>query len=143
MIEAMVLDTGILGMATHPRANADFAKWFDHMLRTDHRMIIAEVADYELRRELIRAGKDISIERLNRLKSTLTYRPITTPVMLRAAQLWAESRKRGQPTADSKELDCDVILAAQAIEAGAIVVTENIGHLSQFVETMSWKAIEP
>ena len=31
--------------------------------------------------------------------------------MLRAAELWAQARRRGRPTADPKELDCDVILA--------------------------------
>ena len=37
------------------------------------------------------------------------------------------------PTADPKALDCDVILAAQAIEVTGIVATDNIGHLSRFV----------
>jgi predicted nucleic acid-binding protein len=63
--------------------------------------------------------------------------------MLKAAIIWAEARRRGQPTADPKELDCDVILAAQALQIGAIVATENIGHLSLFVEARSWRDITP
>ena len=61
--------------------------------------------------------------------------------MLRAAELWAEARRRGRSTADPQVLDCDVILAAQALAIGATVVTDNVGHLSLFVEAKSWRDI--
>ena len=32
-----------------------------------------------------------------------------------AAKLWAQARNAGMPTADPKELDCDVLIAAQAL----------------------------
>lgn len=142
MIEAVVLDAGVLGEVTHPRMNPEFAQWFDQVLATDTVVMIAEIADYEVRRELLRADKRAGIARLDRLKDTLIYLPITTSVMLKAAQLWAEARKRGRPTADPRELDCDVILAASALEVGAVVVTENVGHLSLFVEARSWREAE-
>jgi hypothetical protein len=34
-----------------------------------------------------------------------------------------------------------VILAAQAIEAGAIIATENVGHLSRYATAKHWSAI--
>jgi len=49
--------------------------------------------------------------------------------------------KKGHPTCDPKELDCDVILAAQALSVNAIVATENIGHLVRFVHARHWKDI--
>lgn len=49
--------------------------------------------------------------------------------------------RRGQPTADPKELDGDVILAAQAERARATVVTENAGHLSRLVEAKRWTEV--
>jgi len=66
--------------------------------------------------------------------------------MLLAAQLWAEARKRGQPTASADALDGDVILAAQALTSGfspqdIVVATTNVGHLSQFVEAALWTSI--
>jgi len=61
--------------------------------------------------------------------------------MLKAAEFWADARKRGRPTADPKELDGDVIVAAQAIEAGAIVATENVGHLARYVTARHGSAI--
>jgi predicted nucleic acid-binding protein len=85
-------------------------------------------------------GLQESINRLDRLKSVLNYLPINTEVMLKAAELWAEARNRGVPTADPKALDADAILAAQALQIGASVVTENVGHLGLFVEAMDWRS---
>jgi predicted nucleic acid-binding protein len=79
---------------------------------------------------------------LDRLQRNLIYSPITTAIMLRAAELWADARRQGVPTADRQALDCDVILAAQAIELGAVVVSENARHLSRYVPTVRWRDID-
>jgi hypothetical protein len=55
--------------------------------------------------------------------------------------LWANARRGGYSVADPKELDGDVILAAQAKEIGAIVATENVGHLSLFVDARNWQSV--
>jgi hypothetical protein len=67
-------------------------------------------------------------------------------MMLKAAEFWAEARRRGIPTADPKALDGDVILAAQATviegDGGTVVVaTTNVGHLSRFVEAREWQNV--
>ncbi|NES23439.1 MAG: type II toxin-antitoxin system VapC family toxin [Symploca sp. SIO3E6] len=82
-----------------------------------------------------------------KLKATITYCPITTEVMLKAAELWAEARNRGKPTADPNALDGDVILAAQAkllTDRGneVIIATTNVSHLSQFVDAREWRLIQ-
>jgi hypothetical protein len=46
-------------------------------------VVIPEIADYEVRRELLRAGKDRGLGRLDALKAMLGYAPITMPVMLK------------------------------------------------------------
>ena len=109
------------------------------MLTSGRPVFVPEIADYELRRELIRAKLPRSIGRLGALKRELRYLPLTTGTMLRAAQLWAEARNRGTPTADPKELDGDVILAAQAEQFKAIAATDNVGHLSLFVRPQKWE----
>ena len=136
-----MLDAGVLGQAAHPRRNQAFAQWFTAILATDTTVFVSEIADYEIRRELIRADRPVGLARLNALKTTLPYLPLTIPIMLRAAELWAEARRRGRPTADPQALDCDVILAAQALAMDATVVTDNVGHLSLFVEAKSWRDI--
>src|SRR5205085_12567780 len=57
----------------------------------------------------------------------------------RAAGLWADARRRGTPTADPRSLDCDVILAAQALQAEAVVATENVGQLSRYGRALHWR----
>ncbi len=64
---------------------------------------------------MLRANKAKGIQRLNSIKTALDYIPITTDIMFQAAQLWAIARNQGQPTADDKALDADVILAATAL----------------------------
>ena len=146
-----MLDTGLLGMVTNPKTSSAICQecklWLDDLPLKGYEIMLPEIADYELRRELLRVGKVAGIRRLDQLKAAITYHPITTEVMLKAAELWAEARKRGQPTADPKALDGDVILAAQAIvvtQEGneVIVATTNVKHLSQFVDAREWRLIE-
>jgi hypothetical protein len=40
--------------------------------------------------------------------------PITTDAIRRAAEFWADIRRRGRPTAHQRTLDADAILAGQA-----------------------------
>lgn len=107
-------------------------------------MIIPEIADYELRRELLRANKTKGIARLDELVRFLEYLPITTAAMRQAAKFWAQARQQGQPTASDKTIDGDMILAAQAITLGVpnlVVATTNIGHLARFVAVELWQNI--
>jgi predicted nucleic acid-binding protein len=139
--DRVALDSGPLGRLCHPQANLAFEAWLEQLLVGGATVFIPEISDYELRRELIRAGLSRGIERLNGFKRRLHYLPITTATMLRAAEMWADARSRGLPTADPKELDGDVILAAQAERVKAIVATDNVGHLSRFIEARRWQDI--
>ena len=136
----MSLTLAPLGKISHPRPNREIAEWLERLLREGAIIYIPEIADYEVRRELIRAGLLESVNRLDRLKSVLNYLPINTDVMLKAAELWAQARKRGTPTADPKALDADVILAAQALQVTGSVATENVEHLTLFVDAKDWRS---
>jgi predicted nucleic acid-binding protein len=111
------------------------------------RILVPEIADYEVRRELLRARKARGIARLNLLKEALGYLPLSTPVMPGAAQFWAEARNQGKPTADDTSLDGDMILAAQAASLEAdrgevVVATTNPRHLELFVTARHWADIQ-
>jgi predicted nucleic acid-binding protein len=140
----VLLDAGPLGMLSNPNAsiaNRECYQWMELLLRRGSEVCVPEIADYEVRRELLRANKVQGIGRLDVLKKSLSYLPITTEVMLRAADLWAQARRSGLPTADPKALDGDVILAAQALGVDGIVATDNVGHLARFVTARTWRDI--
>jgi predicted nucleic acid-binding protein len=70
--------------------------------------------------------------------------------MRKAAELWAEVRSRGLPTADDKRLDADVIVVAQAMDYAGLgddltVATDNVSHISRFpgVVAKRWEEIIP
>jgi predicted nucleic acid-binding protein len=101
-----------------------------------------------VRRELIRAGKTDGVSRLDLLQSVVDYLPINTEAMLRAADLWAQSRNQGVVTADAKALDGDVIMAAQVLTCGLppaeiVVATTNIRHIAKYVNADMWRNIVP
>ena len=147
----ILLDSSPLSLLAQPARTPEVAAitdWAAECLAAGHFLYLPEVIDSEIRRELVRAGKAAGVGKLNALKGTLRYLPLTTEVMLLAADLWAEARQRGKPTGDPKKLDIDVILAAQALtlsvpSADRIVATANVGHLSLFVPADLWTSITP
>jgi predicted nucleic acid-binding protein len=110
------------------------------------RVLVPEIADYEVRRELIRAGKTTGLASLDKVNAALEYVPLTTPTMLRAAELWAEARRRGIAAAGDKAIDADMILCAQALTCDAagdsiVIATTNVVHLQTFVDAKLWNEI--
>lgn len=114
------------------------------LVASDARVILPEIADYEVRRELLRANKVKGIARLNELARLLEYLPLTTVAMRQAALFWAQARQQGQPTAGDKAIDGDMILVAQAATLAipdVVIATTNVGHLSRFVSADLWQSI--
>src|ERR1700687_979175 len=147
MSRAVLLDAAPLGLLSAPprRASARAcALWLSGLMRAGSRIIVPEITDYEVRRELLRAGKTRSVKRLDALANATEYLPITTVAMRRAAELWAQARQQGQPTAGDNTIDADIILAAQALTLGTpevIIATTNVGHLSRFVLADDWQNV--
>lgn len=78
-----MLDTSALGLLSHPNSSVSgplTRSIASALLDGSTRIYIPEIADYELRRELIRAGKTKSLARLDALESKLDYLPLTTRV---------------------------------------------------------------
>lgn len=149
MTRAVLLDSTPLGLLSAPPRKPDSRacrRWLARLIAAGIRMIVPEIIDYELRRELLRARKKASIVRLDSWTQTIEYLPITTAAMRRAAELWAQARQQGQPTASDDTIDIDMILAAQALTLGVadvVIATTNIRHLSHFVPAELWQAIIP
>jgi predicted nucleic acid-binding protein len=147
------LDAGPLGLVTNPKKTPDTvaaAQWIFDMEAAGHRFVVPAIADFEVRRELVRAGKLRGIARLNAFNAAESYRflSVTDSALLLGANLWAAARNAGTATADPKELDGDVLIAAQAIDTGVptaefVIATVNVGHLARFAPADLWTNIKP
>ncbi len=151
MREYVLLDSGPLGHACRRRGaplGDQCRLWLDGLLARGVDIIIPEISDYEVRRELTRIGATGSLRRLDALVTTgyLSYAPVTTSEWRHAALLWADARRRGSPTASPDALDADVILAASAATIGQpgdqiTVATLNVGHLARYCDARLWTTI--
>ena len=144
----VALDAGPVGLVTNPKRSPESlacAQWLQALVAAGSRIVLPEIADYEVRRELLRGRRERGLRRLDALAELVEYLPLTTAAMRQAATFWAHARHQGQPTADDRALDGDVILAAQVATmesaADGIVATTNVGHLSRYVHAAVWRDI--
>lgn len=149
MVKVVVLDSGPLGLLTNPnttRRAVACRQWAADLANAGHRVVIPEIIDYELRRELLRSGATVSVALLDALPQQFEYLALDTSALRRAAQLWAQARQAGQPTAHDKNIDVDMILIAQAeslADPNAIIATANLRHLQRFSAADLWPNITP
>ena len=150
------VDTGVLGLLANPNKKGEAAnceQWLLGLLSKGVSVLTSDICDYEVRRNLIlesfRKPNTNSVTSLDELKDLITFVPISSEVMIKAASLWAEARIQGVPTADNKSLDADIIICAQykLLEQEypgryVVIATTNVKHLSLFTEAKEWQEIE-
>lgn len=157
-VQVAFLDTGPLGLVTQrpgKAAAADAcAAWADNLVLNGVLIIVPEIADYEIHRELIRAGNLDAVGRLEAFSAKIPgcYLPLNTSALRETDRLWAEVRNAGQPIAPPHALDGDVILAAQVLTfcqsyslmlSDVVVASVNVRHLARFVPSDTWQNIAP
>lgn len=153
---AIVLDETPLSLLTHKigHPQGDICKaWYASLIHSGSRFYVPEIADFELRRELLRSGRTTSIARLDAFIAAQSdrYLPMTTPAVRLAAALWAQARNQGRTTAPPEALDGDTLIAAQAVLfnpaafglSATVVATANVGHLSALTNALLWSSITP
>ena len=145
----VVLDSSPLWLLTMTRPVPDALacqRWADDLRAAGHRVILPDIADYEVRRELLLLGAAARLRRLNAHNGSFRYIDLNRAIMRRAAELWAFARQTGQPTAGDNTIDADMILIAQAESLNdphAIIATSNVGHLARFFPAEVWSNIAP
>ena len=145
----VILDATPLGILanSNPRPNVVACRrWLAGLRAAGRRVVVPEIADYEVRRELIRINSTRGLSNLDWYGQQLDYLPLTTDSMRKAAELWALARQQGQPTGPNQTLDADVILAAQTLLLGVadvVVAISNVRHLARFVAAELWQNIQP
>jgi predicted nucleic acid-binding protein len=156
-----------LGLVTHPAGGEDARickDWLEEELRAGNKVCVPAIADYEVRRELVRAGKRKSLNRLDELIEQLGYIPLLGETIRTAAELWADARRKGEPTAPEAALDADCLLAAQARTfltlnrshrwvkltrdervhgINVVIATTNAGHLGRYANVIEIPRLRP
>lgn len=103
----VLLDAGPLGLVSNPKLSREgvaCTRWLHSLLAARVRVIVPEIADYEIRRELLRANKLQGLAQLDAMSGMLEYLPINTPAMRRAAELWAQARQHVSPRRTTRPL---------------------------------------
>ena len=154
MSKIILLDSRPLGLITNPRQNVEAESckdWMQNLLAEGNRVLVPEIIDYEVRRELLRAAKWTGLAALDETKLRIGFLPLTTSAMQQAAAFWALARNTRRQTADNLALDTDMILAAQAATldpaqwglsgADVVIAPSNVGHLNRFANAQEWQDI--
>lgn len=152
-LQLVALDTGPLGLVTHPKPSPDAQAciaWLQNLLDNDVRVLVPAIADYELRREYLLRRNVISLHKLDLILQPVELLPLTDDALHHAAQLWAQTRQRGRPTSDVKALDGDCILVAQVqLEVARLelkedewmIATTDVGDLPHLAPAKRWNEI--
>jgi predicted nucleic acid-binding protein len=142
---AILLDSGPVGDLSNPNQHAPQSlaiwRWLRQQLAAGAAVYLPEIADYEVRREMLLRSNQRALRRLNALRGHVYFYTVNSDAWLRAAELWAVARHAARPAADPKALDGDMILCAQAEQLGAVIATDNVGHLARFVDARRWQDI--
>jgi hypothetical protein len=155
MSRVAFLDSGPLGDITKPHPSNDVTRWVRFIKEQRILLRISEIIDYELRRELTLQGlrgeisSYTSIRNLNKYRRIKQFLPLDSSVTLTdACDIWANLRFNNQATADIKNIDVDVILAAHALSVKdkfdeVIIVTGNASDICRFqylgLKVWDWK----
>ncbi|MDJ0672922.1 MAG: type II toxin-antitoxin system VapC family toxin, partial [Microcystis sp. M53598_WE2] len=73
---------------------------------------------------------------------------LDTEVMLESSQIWVETRKIGQQTADNYNIDVDIIILAhwqllkkQYPSRYLVIATTNVKHFQGFAAALNWQDV--
>jgi len=138
---AYLLDTTIISCLLKRRADAQrMNDRLQSLLRQNALVLLSPIVFYELSRLLYQKQAKAQLDFLENLVACLKWTDLDKTTWTLAAQFWAKCRQKGTPTGDGNNgLDADVLIAAQAKEHDAIVVTDNVRHFQYLgVNYESW-----
>jgi tRNA(fMet)-specific endonuclease VapC len=123
-MDESLLDTDILSevlKAKDARVLANAQQYLNQY----NRFSFSAMTLYEVVRGMTAAGATKQLTTFLQVASGSEVTPISTPILLRAANLWAAASSGGYPRNDA-----DLIVAATALEVGRVLVTGNAAHFN-------------
>jgi predicted nucleic acid-binding protein len=109
-------------------------------LAEHQRFAFSAITVYEISRGMRANQATRQLAGFLRTVGTSDVLPVSVPVLMRAADLWAVARNGGNPRDDA-----DLIIAATALESGRILVTGNTQHFSWIpgLRLADWRSATP
>lgn len=130
-----LLDTDILSAVMRRQPTA-LARSRDY-LAVHHRFTFSIITRYEILRGLHAKRAIVQLAAFDRLCRVSTILPLTDDIVVRAATIYADLRRRGLLISDA-----DILIAATGLEHGLIVVTNNEDHYQRVedIQLENWLA---
>ena len=126
-------DTCTKLLKKHP-GNRSVVDRFREEIRQNSLFVICPIVFYEIRRELVFKAAAAQLAAFEKLVESMTWKEFNAPVWDRACNLWSTLRARGR-----SHQDADVLIAAHALQCGAVIVTGNVDHFQDTgVQLENW-----
>lgn len=123
-MDEALLDTDILSEVLKAKDARVLGKAEQYL--TEHgRLAFSEITFYEVVRGMLAHRATSQMAKFLERAGDSDVTPISPPVLLRAADLWARAHAGGHPRDDA-----DLIIAATALEVGRVLVTGNTAHFA-------------
>jgi hypothetical protein len=149
MARLIMLDSGPLGLIVRAPSKPQVVRcltWLNTISANGARVVIPEIAHYEVRRELFLIRAIGSLRRLEYYLDSsggLMLLTLAMDAMIKAAEFWALLRQSCVPTSSPDALDGDAILAGQPGYIVTIAPTK-LAHLNRFpgIDARVWDQIQ-
>ena len=109
MMDATLLDTNMLSEVLK-RKNSQILTHARRYLAAHRRLAFSNMTIYEIVRGLKATGATQQLSHFHAVINSSDVIPIDLPILMRAAELWAEGKRDGHPSDDA-----DLIIAATAL----------------------------
>jgi tRNA(fMet)-specific endonuclease VapC len=138
-MDEALLDTDILSEVLK-RKDPHVLATAQQYLAQHERLAFSAMTVYEIIRGMRAKQATRQLAKFMKTVGTSDVFPVSLPVLLRAADLWAEGRGGGHPHDDT-----DLIIAATALQAQRVLVTGNTSHYSWItgLRLADWRAAPP
>jgi len=137
-MSAYLLDTNLISCILKRQTGSQRANSkLQSLLKQNALILISPIVFYELARLLYKKKAEKQLASLEKLVNFLNWCDLNRTTWESGSKLWAKCRRKGRPTGEG--IDADVLIAAQAKEHNAIVITDNVRHFQYLgVNYESW-----
>jgi tRNA(fMet)-specific endonuclease VapC len=138
-MDEALLDTDMLSEVLKRKDQQVLTTARDYLVE-HQRFAFSAITVYEIIRGM-RANRAVrQLAGFLRTVGTSDVLPVSVPVLMRAADLWAEARNGGHPRDDA-----DLIIAATALESRRVLVTGNTQHFAWIpgLRLADWRSATP